>query len=252
MKLREVYVPVFTEIKSKDEKIRRLRSDFGSRRTSLECANCGNLFEKRTGPNTNEVSCPKCGHNRVRLSKPEKAKTKVMEMREHLEVAELHEAADCSMWVLANLIGDNRHSTLPTIQEALAGLAAVEPALGDQVRSIFSLAKDGKGRKEITDIAIQMDLFHHFAEQVDFGSPEEIENFKTVFKTAGGKVVAGTQKRGDSVVIEFPLAKEANAKNIKRGLERGMKGRPKSQTLDIVLRREEKEKKVFLTFRKHK
>jgi len=184
------------------------------------------------------------------LAKTEKAKKKVMEMREHLELDERHEAADCSMWILANLIGDSRFSTLPTIQEALAGLAAIEPALGDTVRSIFSLAKEGKGKEELVDISIQMDLLHHFVEQTDLGSPEEIENFKTVFKTAGGKVVAGTQKRGDSVVIEFPASKEENAKNIKRGLERGMKGRPKSQTFEIVLRKEKG--KVFLTFRKNR
>ena len=94
-----------------------------------------------------------------------------------------------------------------------------------------------------------MDLFHHFAEQVDFSSPQEIEHFKTVFKTAGGKVVTMTGQRGDSIVVEFPASKEQAAKNIKRGLERGMKGQPKAR-FEIVLRKEKN--KVFLTFRKHK
>lgn len=250
MKLKEVYVPVFSEVVSAEEKKRRLRSDFGSRRTSLECANCGGLFEKRVGPNTNEVSCPDCGHNRVRLSKPEKAKKKVMEMREHLELDERHEAADCSMWVLANLIGDNRHSTLPTIQEALAGLAAIEPGLGDQVRTIYGLAKQGKGEEEIVDISIQMDLYHHFTEEVDFDSPAGIKKFKDIFQRAGGKIVNMTGQKGDSIVAEFPANKEDSAKNIKKGLEKGMKDQSKNQTFEIVLRKEDQ--KVFLTFRKHK
>jgi predicted nucleic acid-binding Zn-ribbon protein len=241
MKLREVYTPVFQE--SEEPKSRRLRSDFGSRRTNLECANCGHLFEKRVGPNTNEVSCPGCGHNRVRLSKPEKAKTKVMEMREHLELAEMHEAADCSMWVLANLIGDNRHSTLPTIQEALAGLAAIEPALGGKVRDIFDLAKVGKGFAEVYAIAEKMDLLHNFFEGI-----EDFDELKKVFKQMGGEVVDNDSRtRGDSIVVEFPASKEQIVKGLVTRLTRGMGDRG-AKGFEGVVRKEGG--KVFVTFRK--
>ena len=163
MKLQEIYVPVFE--KRDEEKVRRLRSDFGSRRTELECASCYEVFTRRVGPNTSELTCPGCGHNRVRLAVTEKAKKKIIEMREALEVEDHREAAGYSLEILSDLMGDKRPHVISTIQETLAGLAAVEPGLGQKVRELAVDAKEGKGRRELTKIAQKMGFGHYFEEK---------------------------------------------------------------------------------------
>ena len=165
MKLQEIYVPVFEKEEDAEAKARRLRSDFGSRRTELECAGCNEVFTRRVGPNTSELNCPTCGHNRVRLAVTEKAKKKVIEMREALEVEDFKEAANHSLQVLSDLVGDNRPHVIPTIQEALAGLAAVEPGLGQTVRELSSRIKEGRGRKELSQIAEKMGFGHCFEDK---------------------------------------------------------------------------------------
>ena len=163
MKLQEIYVPVFE--KQEEEKLRQLRSDFGSRRTELECTKCTEVFTRRVGPNTSELNCPTCGHNRVRLAVTEKAKKKMIEMREALEVGDHREAIHYSLEVLSDLVGDKRPHVIPTIQEALAGLAAVEPGLGQTVRELSSEIKEGNGREKLTEIAQKMGLGHYFEEE---------------------------------------------------------------------------------------
>jgi len=164
MKLREVYIPVFEGVSDNDgAAIRQLRSDFGSRKTELECAHCAHVFGKRIGPNTNEVCCPACNHNRVRLAATESAKAKAIKMREALEDQDLKTAADCSISILADLVGKyNSTNAVSQIQEALAGLAAVEPALSTRIRDIAKLVKEGNGREEILEIASKMGLENYF------------------------------------------------------------------------------------------
>jgi predicted nucleic acid-binding Zn-ribbon protein len=165
MKLQEIYVPVFEKKEDVEAKIRQLRSDFGSRRTELECTSCTEVFTRRIGPNTSELNCPSCGHNRVRLAMTEKAKKKLIQMREALEVGDFKEAANHSLQVLSDLVGDNRPHVIPTIQEALAGLAAVEPGLGQRVRELSSRIKEGNGRKELSQIAEKMGFGHCFEDK---------------------------------------------------------------------------------------
>jgi len=162
MRLVEIYVPVFEQ---KDGKVRRLRSDFGSRRTELQCTSCEEVFTRRVGPNTSGINCPSCGHNRVKLALSEKAKKKVVEMREALEDGDHKRAANLSLEVLSYLMGDDRPTVLPTIQEALAGLAAVEPGLGNKIRSLSAQAKEGKGREELAKIATKMGFGQYFQER---------------------------------------------------------------------------------------
>jgi len=167
MKLKEVYTPVFEGLEPVQD-TRRLRSDFGSRKTELECANaqCGHIFGKRIGPNTNEVNCPKCGHNRVRLAATESAKAKAIKMREALENEDLELAAKNSMDILGSLVERyNSSSAIFQIQEALAGLAAVEPGLNNTIREIAKLVKEGKGRTEILEIAVKMGFEDFFKEK---------------------------------------------------------------------------------------
>ncbi len=165
MKLQEIYVPVFEKKGDAEAKVRQLRSDFGSRRTELECASCTEVFTRRIGPNTSELNCPSCGHNRVRLALSEKAKKKLIQMREALEVEDHREAAEYSLGVLSDLVGDNRPHIIPTIQEALAGLAAIEPGLGQKVRELALEIKEGGGRKELSQIAEKMGFGHHFEDK---------------------------------------------------------------------------------------
>jgi len=163
MKLQEIYIPVFE--KEIEAKVRSLRSDFGSRRTELQCISCEGIFTRRIGPNTSQVSCPECGYNRVRLAVTEKAKRKIIQMREALEIDDHRAAASHSLEILADLLGDNRPHVILTINEALAGLAAVEPGLDSKVRDLASLAKKGKGREQTAEIAKRMGFDHHFQEK---------------------------------------------------------------------------------------
>ena len=162
MKLVELYIPVFEEKKGT---VRRLRADFGSRRTELQCTNCEETFTRRVGPNTSGIKCPACGHNRVKLALSEKAKKKVVEMKEALEDEDHKRAADLSLEILSDLVGDNRPHVIPTIHEALAGLAAVEPGLGNKIRQLASSTKEGKGRDDLSKIATKMGFEKHFQEK---------------------------------------------------------------------------------------
>ena len=76
-------------------------------------------------------------------------------------------------------------------------------------------------------------------------SPEEIKKFASIFKKYGGEVIQQTGRKGDSVVVEFPAAKEAIAKEISKKLSAGAKGR-----FETVYRKEGG--KIFITFRANK
>jgi hypothetical protein len=163
MKLHEVYKPVF-EDKKEDLKARRLRSDFGSRRTTLVCANsdCVHEFTRRIGPNTSTPSCPECGHNRVRLADSEKAKKKLISMREALEENRPYDAVELVIDVLSSLVGKTDNESLPQINEALAGLVAMEPGLDKKIQELIPSIRDGRGHKELRAIAEQLELGHYF------------------------------------------------------------------------------------------
>lgn len=164
MKLNEIYTPVF-EAEEGEGKVRRLRSDFGSKKTELECPHCGHTFNKRTGPNSAAIKCPECGNDRVKLALSEVCKQKVHAMKESMEEGNYADVADKSLDVLGSLVGDTKPSSLTQIQEALAGLATVEPALGNTVRELSKKVKTGEGRDELADIAEKMGFGKYFKEE---------------------------------------------------------------------------------------
>jgi hypothetical protein len=98
----------------------------------------------------------------VRLANSEKAKKKLISMREAMEENRPYDAVELVIDVLSSLVGKTDNESLPQINEALAGLVAVEPGLDKKIQELIPSIRDGRGHKELRAIAEQLELGHYF------------------------------------------------------------------------------------------
>jgi len=157
MKFNEVYVPVFEEA----DKQRQLRTDFGSKKMELTCTDCWHEFTKRVGPSTGQISCPECGHNRVKPAVSEETKKKLMNMKESITNGEIQDAINESLDVINELHGRTDAKYVKLMIEALNGLVSIERGLAPRNKELKKFIMEGTGKEELKEIADKLgyDLF---------------------------------------------------------------------------------------------
>ena len=158
MKFNEVYVPVFEE-----DTQRQLRTDFGSKKMELTCTDCWHEFTKRVGPSTGQISCPECGHNRVKPAVSEETKKKLMNMKESMTNGDMQVAINESLEVISELHGRTDTKYVKLMIEALNGLVSIERGLKSRSKEFKQHIVKGTGFDDFKEIALKLgreDLFN--------------------------------------------------------------------------------------------